>query len=107
MPKLFPYNDQSVPWKFDIRMISTHIGKKEFCSNVSLDLAALTRNARCYTFEEFEKRRKEISEGTTEPVRNKVTIEEAKEFLKTILKADYSVIQQLNKSSVYISIIAL
>ncbi|KAL0015484.1 hypothetical protein SO802_002553 [Lithocarpus litseifolius] len=40
-------------------------------------------------------------------VRNKVTIEEIEEFLKTILKADYSVIQQLNKSLAQISILTL
>ena len=42
-----------------------------------------------------------------EPVGNRVTIEEAEEFLKTIRKADYSVIQQLNKSLAQISILAL
>ena len=41
----------------------------------------------------LEKRRKEIGKGTAEPVRNRVTIEEAKEFLKTIRKVNYSVIQ--------------
>ena len=47
---------------------------------------------RCYILEEIDKRRKEISKGTFEPVKNKVITEEAKEFLKTIQKADYSVI---------------
>ena len=36
-----------------------------------------------------------------------VTTKEAGEFLKTIRKADYSVIQQLNKSPTQISILAL
>ena len=31
--------------------------------------------------------------GTTEPVKNKVTIEEAEEFLKTIKNSEYNVIQ--------------
>lgn len=94
MPKPFPYNDeQSVPWKYDIRMISTHTGKEEVCSNVSLDLAGLTRNGRCYTLEEFEKRRKEISKGIVEPVKNRVITEEAEEFLKIIRNSKYGVIQ--------------
>ena len=38
---------------------------------------------------------------------NRVTTEEAEEFFKTIQKADYSVIQQLNKSPTQISILAL
>jgi len=50
---------------------------------------------------------KGIGKGTAELVKNKVTIEEAKEFLKTIRKADYSVIQQLNKSPAQISISTL
>ncbi|KAL0015538.1 hypothetical protein SO802_002607 [Lithocarpus litseifolius] len=51
--------------------------------------------------------RKDIGKGTTEPIRNSVTTKEAKEFLKTIQKADYSMIQQLNKSPAQISILAL
>ena len=47
---------------------------------------------RCYILEEIDKRRKEISKGTFEPVKNKVITEKAEEFLKTIQKADYSVI---------------
>ena len=35
---------------------------------------------------------KELGKGTIEPVRNRVTTKKAKEFLKTIQKADYSVI---------------
>ncbi|KAK9997812.1 hypothetical protein SO802_017415 [Lithocarpus litseifolius] len=42
-----------------------------------------------------------------EPVRNRVINDEVEEFLKTIQKADYSVIQQLNKSPAQISILAL
>ena len=44
---------------------------------------------------------KEIGKSIAEPVRNRITIEEhsiVEELLKTIQKADYSVIQQLNKS---------
>ena len=88
-------------------MISTHTRKKEVCWNVSLGLARFTRSGRCYTPEELVKRRKELGKGTTELVRSKVTIEEAKEFLKTIWKANYSVIQYVNKSPAQISILAL
>ena len=34
----------------------------------------------------------ELGKGTAEPVRNSVTTKKAEEFLKTIRKADYSVI---------------
>lgn len=40
-----------------------------------------------------KKRRKEIGKGTAEPARNRVTVEEANEFLKTIRMPNYSVIQ--------------
>ena len=81
--------------------------KKEVCANVYPGLARLTKSGQFYTFEELEKRRKELGKGTVEPVRNRVTTEEAEEFLKTTQKKDYSVIQQLNKSLVQISILAL
>ena len=42
---------------------------------------------------------KEIGKSTVEQVKNRVTTEEAEEFLKTIPKANYRVILQLNKSS--------
>ena len=74
---------------------------------ISSGLSGLTRSGRCYTSEELEKRRKEIGKGTVEPVRNIVTTEEAKEFLKVIRNLEYSVIQQLNKSPAQISILAL
>ena len=48
-----------------------------------------------------------MGKGTAEPVRNRVTTEKAEEFLKVIRNAEYSVIQQLNKSSAQISILAL
>ncbi|KAK9997914.1 hypothetical protein SO802_017517 [Lithocarpus litseifolius] len=67
----------------------------------------LTRSGCYYTLEELEKRRKEISKGTTEPIRNRVTTKEAEEFLKVIRNSEYSVIQQLNKSPAQISILAL
>ena len=64
MPKLFPYEDSHrVPWKYDVTLISTQIGKEEVCSYVSLGLSRLTRSGQCYTLEELEKRRKEISKG--------------------------------------------
>ena len=88
-------------------LISTQIGKEEVCFNISSGLARLTRRGRCYTPKEIEKRRKEISKSTTEPIRNRVTTEEADEFFKTIRKVDYSVILQLNKSPTQISILAL
>ena len=42
-----------------------------------------------------------------ELVRNKVTTKEAEEFLEIIKNSKYNVIQQLNKSSAQISILAL
>ena len=88
-------------------LISTRIGKEEVCSNVSSGLSGLTRSGRCYTPKELEKRRKKIGKGMAELVRNRVTTKEAEEFLKTIWKADNSVIQQLNISLAQISILAL
>ena len=55
----------------------------------------------------MEKRRKEIGKGIAELVKNRVTIEEAEEFLKAIRNSEYSVIQQLNKPPAQISILAL
>ena len=93
MPKPFPYKDDHyVPWNYDISMISTHTGKEEVGSNISSGLVGLTRSGQCYTFEELEKIRKKLGKGTIEPVRNRVTTEEAEEFLRTIRKVDYSVI---------------
>ena len=64
MPKLFPYEDSHrVPWKYDVTLISTQIGKEELCSSVSSGLSRLTRSGQCYTLEELEKRRKEITKG--------------------------------------------
>ena len=104
----FPYKDSHcVPWKYDVTLISTWTRKEEVCSNISSSLAWLTRSGRCYTPEELEKRKKEIGKSTTKPVRNRVITEETEELLKTIRKADYSVIQQLKKSSTQISILAL
>ena len=99
MLKSFPYEDSHrVPWKYDVSLISTRIGKEEVCSNISSGLSRLTKSGRCYTPEELEKRRKEIDKSTAEPVRDRVTTEEAQEFLKVIRNLEYNVIQQLNKS---------
>ena len=101
MPKPFPFQDSyCVPWKYNVTLIFTWIGKEDVCSNISSGIAKLTRSGWCYTFEELEKWRKGIGKSIVEPIRNRVTIEEVEEFLKTIRKADYSVIQQLNKSPV-------
>ena len=51
--------------------------------------------------------RKEISKSIAKPVRNRVPTKEAEEFSKTIKKANYILIQQLNKSPAQISILAL
>ena len=81
MPKPFPYKDSHrVPWKYDVALISTQIGKEEVWCNVSSGLFELTRSGQCYTPEELGKRRKEIGKGTTKPGKNKVTTEEVKEF---------------------------
>ncbi|KAK9997934.1 hypothetical protein SO802_017537 [Lithocarpus litseifolius] len=100
-------NSHRVPWKYDVYLISTRSGKEEVYSNISTSLFGLTRSGRCYTPEELEKRRKEIGKGTAKPVRNRVTTEEAEEFLKIIRNSEYSVIQQLNKSQAQISILVL
>ncbi|XP_030923138.1 uncharacterized protein LOC115950024 [Quercus lobata] len=108
MPKPFPYEDSHhVPWKYDVSLISTRTRKEEVCSNISSGLSGLIRSGHCYTSEELEKRRKEIGKGIAEPVRNRVTTEEAKEFLKVIRNSKYNVIQQLNKSLAQTSILAL
>ena len=99
MPKPFPYKDSHhVPWKYDVILISTRTGMEEVCFNISSGLAGLTKSGRCYTPEELEKIREEIGKSTVKPIRSRVTTKEAEEFLKTIQKADSSVIQQLNKS---------
>ena len=108
MSKPFPYEDNHrVPWKYNVSLISTWTKKEEVCSNISSSISRLTRNGRCYTSEELEKRRKEISKGTSELVRNKVTTEEVEEFLKIIKNSEYSMIQQLKKLLAQISILAL
>nr|XP_023872982.1 uncharacterized protein LOC111985560 [Quercus suber] len=108
MPKPFPYEDNHrVPWEYDVSLISTRIGKEEVCSNIYLGLSKLTRSGHCCTLEKLEKRRKEISKGTAEPVRNKVITKEAEEFLKIIRNSEYDVIQQLNKLPAQISILEL
>ena len=94
MLKPFPYEDSHhVPWKYDVSFIYTRTGKEEVCSNISSGLSRLTRSGCCYTPEELEKRRKEVSKGTAEPIRNRVTTKEAEEFLKVIRNSEYSVIQ--------------
>jgi len=58
MLKPFFYKESHrVLWKYDVTLISTQTGKEEVCSNVSSGLAGLTRNGRCYTPKELEKRR--------------------------------------------------
>ena len=93
MPKPFPYKDSHrVPWKYNVTLISSRIGKEEVCLNISSGLVGLTKSGRCYTLEELEKMRKEIGKGIAKPVWNRVTTKEAEEYLKTIQKVDYSVI---------------
>ena len=102
MPKPFLYKDSHrVRWKYDVTLISNRTGKEEVCFNICLGQARLTKSGQFYILEELEKMSKEIGKSIAEPVRNRITIEEhsiAEELLKTIRKADYSVIQQLNKS---------
>ena len=99
MLKPFLYEDSHrVPWKYDVSLISTRTRKEKVCSNISSRLSGLSRSGCCYTLEELEKRRKEIGKSTAELVRNRVTTEEAEEFLKIIRNSKYSLIQQLNRS---------
>ena len=108
MPKPFPYKDSHrIPWKYDVSLISTRTKKEEACSNISSGLFGFTRSGYCYTPEVLEKRRKEIGKGEAEPVRNRVTTEEAEEFLKVIRNLEYNVIRQLNKSPAQLSILVL
>ena len=87
MPKPFLYEDSHrVPWKYNVSLIFTRIGKEEVCSNISSGLSGLTRSDRCYIPEELEKRRKEVGKGIAKPVKNKVTTEEVEEFLKSYQK---------------------
>ena len=93
MLKPFPYQDSHrVPWKYNVTLISTRTGKEEICFNISSGLTGLIRSGRCYTPKELEKRRKKIDKSIVDPIKNRVTIEEAGEFLKTIWKADYNMI---------------
>ena len=73
-------------------LISSLTGTKEAYSNISSGLSGLTRSGHRYTLEELGKRRKEIGKGIAEPVRNRVTTEEAEEVLKIIKNSEYSVI---------------
>ena len=108
MPKSFPYKDgHRVFWKYDVFLISTRIGKEEVYSNISSGLSGLIRSGHYYIPNDLEKRRKEIGKGTVKLVRNRVTTKEAEEFMKVIRNLEYSVIQQLNKSPISISILAL
>ena len=85
MPKPFPNEDNHrVPWKYDVSLISTRIGKEEVYSNISSGLSRLTRSGCCYTPNELEKIRKEVGKGIAEPIKNRVATEEAEEFLKII-----------------------
>jgi len=94
MPKLFPYKDSHfVLWKYDVTLISTRTRKEEVYFNVSSSLFGLTRSGRCNTLEELEKRKKKIDKGMAKPIRKRVTTKEVEEFLKTIWKTNYSVIQ--------------
>ena len=96
LPKPFPYQDSHhVPWTYNVSLISSQTRKEEICYNISLGLSELTRSGRCYTLEELENRRKETGKSTIKPIKNRVTTKETEEFLKTIQKVDYSVIQQL------------
>ena len=82
-------------------LTSNRTRKEKVCSNICLGQARLTKSGRFYILEELEKMSKKIGKSIAEPIRNRITIEEhsiAEELLKTIRKADYSVIQQLNKS---------
>ncbi|KAK9988578.1 hypothetical protein SO802_028817 [Lithocarpus litseifolius] len=93
IPKPFPYEDSyRVPWKYDVSLISTQIGKEEACSNISLGISGLTRSGCYYTLEELERRRKEIGKGTAEPIRDRVMTKEAEEFLKITKNSEYIVI---------------
>jgi len=70
MLKSFPYEDSHhMPWKYDVSSLT-----KRRSAPISLWVCL------------------------AKPVENKVTIEEAKEFLKIIRNLEYIVIQQLNKS---------
>ena len=58
MPKLFPHKDSHrVPWKYDVSLISSRIGKEEVYSNISLGLSGLTRSGRCYNPDELKKKK--------------------------------------------------
>ena len=59
MSKPFPYQDSHyVTWKYDVTSISTWTGKEKVYSNIFSGLFGLTRNGRCYTPKELEKKEK-------------------------------------------------
>lgn len=71
----------------------------------------MIRSGRSYTPEELEVRRKKGKEKDAlqdlEPVKQKVTDEQVRDFLKLIKKSEYSIVAQLGRLTAQISILDL
>lgn len=99
-------NSHQVPWNSGFK-VTTKQGVT--IEPEIAEIGGMTRSGRCYTPEELELRRKKgkekVNEG--EPVKQKVTEEEIKEFLKLLKRSEYSVVEQLNRIPAQVSILGL
>ena len=73
--------------------------------NLSSGLGGITRSGKCYTSEELEKRRKELGTTVKDPLKKKITKGEVEDFLRIIKNTKYSVVKQINKMPVHISVL--
>lgn len=111
LPHRFPYEtDHQVPWGYGLEVVTSTGVKIE--PEVA-EIGGMTRSGRCYTPEELESKRKKGKEkvgeapGMEEAVKQGVTEQEIKEFLKVIRKSEYTVVEQLNRMPAQISILGL
>ncbi|XP_019252806.1 PREDICTED: uncharacterized protein LOC109231613 [Nicotiana attenuata] len=95
-------NTKAVPWNYK-QVIVTYKGK-EVEEEVN-ETQGLTRLGRCFTPEEL--RKAEPFKDNPIPVKNPVTEEEAKEFLRKMKVQDYSIVEQLRKTPAQISLLSL
>ncbi|XP_070023260.1 uncharacterized protein [Nicotiana sylvestris] len=95
-------NTKTIPWNYN-KTVMTYKGK-EIIEEVE-ETGGLTRSGKCYSPEELRKA-KQIREGQL-PIKKPVTEAEAKEFLEKMKVQDYSIIDQLRKTSAQISLLSL
>ena len=77
-----------------------------------IEIDGLTWSSRCFTLEELERQRKAKDKEVVDAIKdmkiNKLmSEEEAGEFLKLMKYGEYSVVEQLKKTSVRISLVSL